>query len=721
MKKLKELPWRPALALLAAAAACWLTVWVPYSSGAAVINYSRLNYGSSLLAGVLNQNITWMMPLFETVFSAALNAGAGPLALLLAARLAAYLLVFAAGCRLRGYWAGLAALALSAALEAAGPLRFDDEQAFYALFLLLVLNLLLRARNGGLKGAVLAGLAVGSSLLVRTPLILFPPVAALPDLLRSRGGRRAALLRALALAGACYVLLVPWGLLNRSVSGRFELGDGRRAACNLITGALGSVYTMEGDCRALAGLDEKASPLGFYARSALKAPAHFIVGVAVRLWHIFLFYPALFGLFLLAAAFGRRRLPAEALTLPAYFLLAHAAMSVEERYFYPMLFLLPPLIAAGLLPRGGEEGCPLAEKGTTALFWAVLCAVLAVEGLTAAYPARAARHLEDAAYLRELPGRFPRDRVFGQLRCRLLWLDGDDAAYAACVEGYGRRFDDPVTAYFLEVSASTAPASVPPPANRRMEAAILLMLRQAELGGADAARAARAEAYLYFEAFHNMLRGEPYARDRELARLARGHAAPFWDEYVYEGLLLFGPGRLAGLLPRLETFLEPPEGSRPFAMAELASLGPAGMGMLRRRVAADSAGLPAGRQCLLWRKEAAEAKALSDRAVERIRARDLAGARRLLTEAAGLDPASPEAWMNLCAVEQRRGDRAAAGEACRAAAYAVYFNPENRLPQLEALAAEAAREGARLLKAAGRGREARGLLRAAAENARLKP
>ncbi len=135
-----------ALPLLLAAAFAVLNAWLPYRAGAADIRFTYLPGGGALRAGLPEAAVGRMMPLFSVSFSALLGAGLAPGALLAGLGFAVYLLVFCAGCLLGGWRAGVAAMTLSGLFSAAGRWKFDDEQAFYAFFLLLVLCLLVVLR-----------------------------------------------------------------------------------------------------------------------------------------------------------------------------------------------------------------------------------------------------------------------------------------------------------------------------------------------------------------------------------------------------------------------------------------------------------------------------------------------------------------------------------------------------------------------------------------------
>lgn len=732
---------RAALPALLAAGFCFFNVVLPAGPGPSGLDTTRLESGSCLLSGLPSDNVAWLMPLFKTLAAAAVSSGVGLGPFLAGVHLALYALVFCAGCLLRGYWAGVLALAGAGALEAAGFIPYDGEQAFYSFSLLLVFTLLLlRDRDSTLKSSVLAGLAIGASLLVRTPLLLLPPALALLDWLGRRGRPRWAL-GTLALLAASYALLLPWGLLNSSVSGRFSLAEGSRADSNLITSAMGSVYTMEGDPGSLAGLEPGDSALAFYAQEAARQPLFFAANVLKRLWHIFLLSPPLFGLFLLALALGHGPGWRRAFLLPLYFIFVHSLLSIEPRYFYPLQHLLPPLIAAGLLSlRGFRENsrpCPAAEGLVRAAFLAVLGAVLVVEALVAAYPYRSAGNMESPERLAAALARFPGDRLARDLKCQLLLSEAAPEVYYRCLADNSRDFGDRTAAYFLAAGESRSPSGLPVPAGLELEGFTIRMLRELELGDTAAAEVSFRLASAQYGRWHNMFRGEPYRRDRELAARLKGAPGLFWEEYVLRFFFMLPPERALKTLRELEKRAGsgPLPGRRVAAetleklkqglaggpsgspVDEALALGEPGERMLRQRLARSALRLPPARRHLLWREASARSKEFSDLAVEEMKAGDLAAAEGLLLKSVDADPANPEAFMNLCTLWQRRQKTEKAIGACRGAASAAHFGEKKGLEARGILASEALFRSYKLLLGAGRKAEAEAALRRAVENA----
>lgn len=288
------------------------------------------------------------------------------------------LLSFSAGLLLRSFAAGaasagLAALLACAMLQRSGLGYEQNLEQFLVSSTLLALTAGLRAPFGPpLRRGFLVGLLLAMALYSKGVLALCVPAVLAHELLRrDPPGPRRALWPMLALPLGAMAAWAAVGLFSR---GEFSLLEAGRAGCNLVTGAMGFVSTVEGDWRALAGLGEEASPLAWAAARVASDPAAFLRAVLLRADYLLLKAPMLPGLAFFAAlsaaaAFRLRRNPAAApLTLiTALFALAHLAMPVEGRYFVPAWFLACVLCgtaAADLFPPRGEEE---PERGRTAL------------------------------------------------------------------------------------------------------------------------------------------------------------------------------------------------------------------------------------------------------------------------------------------------------------------------------------------------------------------
>ncbi len=687
--------------LLLAAALAALYPLLPAGAGQFRIYLDRPELGSFLLAGLPTGDIGLNLPLFGAAAAAARAAGSET-ALLLAVRFGLFGLVFAAGCLLRSRRAGLAAMLAAGALEFSGAFRYDAEQSCYSFFLLLALcALLLRSREDTYARAALAGLAVSASLLVRSPLLLFPPLAALWALRRPGGLRAPAVKKTLLFLGASYALLLPWGAMNYRLSGEFLLADPGRAAANLITAAKGAVYTMNGDPYRLAGLAPGDSAALFYLREGAASPAAFALGVIKRLWAILLFHPLLFLLLAAAAALGRWEDRFAVFGLPLYFVLVHALLSVESRYFYPLLFLAPPLLAAAVF-RGGSQEAPdhTGPRLVLAAFAAAMLMASAAAVLAAAYPARAGR----GGSFARAAGADGRDQVLRALACREAWARDGGAEYENCLGALAADFGG-LHGYFYSVCNSTAPAAAVPPRGEELRAGVILALREFELGNKTAGAAALGLALSRYDAGHNMLRGVPYARDRAVEAAIKGDSAAFWGEFVYPALLGWLPERAAAIAGGLSASAAPDGRLKLYldALQEMTrgSFGPA---ELRAWAAPQALGIAPSSLRRLWRESGEESGRLL--ASSRLNKPGSAGAEAELLRALALEanPATAEIWLELCTLRSGAGDRRGALKACQAAAYASYFGAEGGPPEA---GSEASLRSYRLLLALGREGEAR--------------
>ena len=401
-------------------------------------------------------------------------------------------------------------------------------------------------------------------MLIRSPLFLFAPLAIFCD--RLSGGERfpAFLRRSLVFLAACYVLLVPWGALNYSVTGKFRIFDEQRGSNNVVAAAMGSIYTAYGDTWKAAGLTDKDSVFKFYLRAVAKRPVFHALTVLRRLWSIFWFYPLLFMLFLVAIALSRERDRALIFCLPVYFVLIHSALAIEKRYFYPLTYLSPPLLAGTLLPKRFDEfpeTYGIARKAVSAAFWLSFAAVLCVEALVIAYPWRCARSVTAPDTYARASARFPGDRKLYGLKCTELWVNGSDEGYRKCLGEYSLKFHDKVKSYFLAVLDSRSPSDIPFPPRNEIHADIVSfysvkMLREFELGKRDAALVSLTRAYNELNpsqaaASVDWQHMEPYKNDKELRDFIKEDTAWLWDGSVYEILRMWPPERMGKILSEI--------------------------------------------------------------------------------------------------------------------------------------------------------------------------
>lgn len=539
----------------AAALALALAGWTLFSRAPNLVTnldsyaYSR---GELLFHAVSSKAISYGMPMISLLVAAAQHLAFDPA---LPARAAALLLCLAAyglGARGRGRARG-ALFALAAALTTVTCPAPESEQVIYSLFLVLFLSLeLLRQAGGGLAASAAAGLAAGASMLIRSPLFAFPPLAVLFHRFTARRGFGKWLLASALFLACAYLPLAPWARLNQSVFGRFILFKEERAACNIITGASGIVYTIEGDARSFAGLSRTESVYPWAAKTVLSNPGRYAAAVIKRAGRVLLMFPALF--LLAGAGFLISRGKPEARLLAffsGYFILIHSLLSIEERYFYPLRYVLALLAAGGAWELLWKAGLADEERGkdsfTAPLFALLLAAMAGTLTVVWRYPAAARPAL--IAVSRELE-KYPSDpwlyRLKGETLLSLgLPKEGLEAWERAC-----RLPGEPDLCYITEALRSAAP-SEPPPLKNYYELLLVKLMRELELDMEAAARATLDAARKDWGREHNIIKGPLFENDPQNLRRMEETNNNFRNVDLYDALVYVPAEKRAEVLGRL--------------------------------------------------------------------------------------------------------------------------------------------------------------------------
>lgn len=560
----------PALALLAAAAAARQLVTGRVYSVQDFSHYA--DRGEMLFHAFADKAVSYSMPLLSLLVSTAQHhLGFHPAALVKAAGLLLCLPAYAIGARGGGRARG-ALFALAVLAVNLGYAAQEAEQTIYSLTLLAFLNAeLLRQARGGLALAGLSGLAAGITLLVRSPLFAFPPLAAAFHYFTQRPAVKKWLLASGLLLACAYLPLVPWTRLNYGLFGRIIPFEEERSTCNIITGAAGVIYTIEGDARAYAGLSRTESPYPWAVKKIAGDPLNYAGAVVKRLWQTLLMFPALFALGGLGLFLTRRRREARFTAfLSAYYVLLHCLLSIEERYFFPLRYLLALLAAGGaweLLARAGlarDEASP-SERLTPALTAALGLAAALALGLVWRYPSAARPGLIAA---QEELEKHPRDAWLHKKKGEtLLALDltapGLASLREACLLGAGHDV------CWLTGALDGIPND-PPRYENHYELLLLKTLRELQLGRRAEAAETFAEAEAFWSKARNAIKAIPYEADLAHLRRIRETNKTLWDMDLYGALFYFPAAerpeilrrlaRLTPLTPRLEAMIKDPSG-----------------------------------------------------------------------------------------------------------------------------------------------------------------
>lgn len=344
---------------------------------------------------------------------------------------------------------------------------FASVQPLHGLLVLLFATLLLaRARTRSTAATFLLGAAGGAALLCRSPLAFFPPVLALFEALVEPPPRRGWTRRAAGWLALPYLFLIPWIAMNWSVRHRFVPLEYGEADCNLVTGALGIVGSVEGDWRSLANppITGPGQASGWALREVARHPWRYVRGVGRRISWIVRRDPLLIALALFGFWRGRRSPEGRALAVLTFFFLGlHCLLSIQADYLVPAWPLLWLAAARGLSPSPAAGSPAWARRMALAAAGVVLCAALAAAVYTMHALLSCARTVEPislSAVDARLAG-FPRD---GWLWYQRGMLDMTSASSQAGEDFRKALAADPKPLYRrgLELSGGPLPEIVEP-------------------------------------------------------------------------------------------------------------------------------------------------------------------------------------------------------------------------------------------------------------------
>ncbi len=331
----------------------WACLWFFRMHGADLVpmaNTSDVDMGEQLLHALrLPQSfaISGTMPLYTvwmTVVCENISPQAARTVCLLAGE-AVILLVFSLGWGLGAAPGALAALAVFMFVPGILDLG-NPPQLVYAVIVLVVAGLLVRrARAPTLTNSLYAGLAIGASLLFRSPLAYLPPVLAVVEWRARRRGAKRGWKTVAALCLVPYLFLVPWLKTNRSLHHQWIPFEYKRADMNIALGAMGLVPNADGDWQKLLkdppDTNRSGAVLAWAAKEVLRHPARYALSIFARLAYVASFHPWLFAAAMAALWLFRGIAEYQALSLLiAYFLGIHSLMTIAPNYMVPLWPLL---------------------------------------------------------------------------------------------------------------------------------------------------------------------------------------------------------------------------------------------------------------------------------------------------------------------------------------------------------------------------------------------
>lgn len=509
--------------------------------------------GELLYHAVADKAVSYSMPLLSLLVSLAkYHLKFPPDLLAKTAEFLIFLPVFAIGAlgggSARGALYALAALAINIVYSGQ-----EGEQIIYSLFLLVFLSAELeRQERGGILSSAASGLAAGMTLLVRSPLFAFPPLAVAYQYFSLKPPFKKWLLLSALFLACAYLPLAPWARLNHNLFGRFIPLEEARSTCNLITGASGITFTIEGDARAYAGLSRTESPYPWAVKKILGNPFNYARAVLRRIWQVFLMFPLLFLLAGAGLALCRKKAEARFLAFfSSYFILLHCLLSIEERYFYPLRFVLALLAAGGaweLLVRASLMRNKAWRDRVTRPLLAALALVSAYcLAVVWHYPSAAAPGL--IAVTRELK-KYPGDpwlyKKKGEILLSLdLTAPGLEALGEACRLGRNRDL------CWIVPALKGSPPPIPAGIETRYELLLIKTLRELQLGFYPEAGNSFTEAYTEWFSEKNGIKGNPYRSDLAQLQKIKDTNNTFWDSDIYAALSYFPQSARASIADRL--------------------------------------------------------------------------------------------------------------------------------------------------------------------------
>ncbi len=352
--------------------------------------------GEMLIYGLKDKALSYNMPLTSLIiafFRYHLNVPIS-LSLNLFSQLMVFfscLLAWNTGLILGGKRAGFFSL-LFAAFLTLNSKNIEFEQILYTFSVMLALYaIILKNKYYNFKTALLSGLAIGFTCLIRSPLFLLPLLIVFIDYFKHSRNLRKYIFNSMVFLLAAYILLLPWVRVNHFLFNKFIPFEAERSTCNIITSVRGATFTMEGDSRKLAGINNDESIYKWAARELLKNPMSFLNAVPRRLLQVFYIYPFL----ILMALFALIKRKDEEITLisivAGYFIFIHCLLSIEERYFYPLKYILsiPAALFITSFFKHSKDDKFNHFKITKIIFIFASILIFATEVLLIAYPFRA--------------------------------------------------------------------------------------------------------------------------------------------------------------------------------------------------------------------------------------------------------------------------------------------------------------------------------------------
>ncbi|MEA3306431.1 MAG: hypothetical protein U9Q34_01435, partial [Elusimicrobiota bacterium] len=482
---------------------------------------SYADRGKMLLHGIKSEAISYSMPLISllgavTEYHLNINPQISLKIAFILAIIGTYLLSYMIGLSAQGRITAFATLLIAGMYDA------DFEQALYSFFLVLAAVMLLqRNKIYNVKTSIMAGLAIGFSFFVRSPLFVLPFLILIFDYFHHSKNLKKYIINSIVFLSAAYILLLPWAGVNHFLFNKFIPFEANRGAVNIITGVKGATFTMEGDARALVGLNKNESVYKWATKELLKNPRPALTAVPKRVLQVFYMHPFLLLLGLTGFILGRKNKNVLLISLiGGYFIGIHCLFPIGERYFYPLKHLLAFPAAFGLCFVFKKREKPSSSHTVVyAFFYAALAIIIMLELILFAYPFYAKKEL---LALNNSLQKHPHDRWLTKNKGELLLFKQNNyeeglqllkTAYKIKPE---RETDLGYILNTLEAK-NLNEISNPPESFKTHELLILKMIKELQLGEMDAAKRTLLIAQTQWNK-ENFLRMPTYEKDFEISK-----------------------------------------------------------------------------------------------------------------------------------------------------------------------------------------------------------
>lgn len=539
LEKILSSKYFPGILLIIAAL---LIIYQP-ASNFLEIDY-RANTGKMLLHAIKNETITYRMP-FIGLLSAIIeyHLKINPQNLLkiistftiVSTYILSYIIGLNSKCRITALFTLLITVIFTTLQSGK-----DFEQTIYSFLILLAAELiLLRNKSYNIKTSIVAGLAIGFTFFVRSPLFLFPVLILIFDFFYHSKNLKKYIINSIIFLSAAYIILLPWIKVNHFLFNKFIPFEKGRATCNIITSIKGTTFTAEINARSLAGITNEESVYKWAAKELKKDPIPFISAIPKRLLQVFYMYPFLILLGLIGLIIGRKDKNVLLISLIAgYFISIHCLLSIEERYFYPLKYLLafPAAYVLCFLFAKKEKSSTLRAL-PHAFFYATLAIIIMMEVVIIVYPFRAKQGV--LAFNNALR-KFPNDRWLLKKKGEFLLFHQNthEEGIQLLETAYKTNPDGEIAlGYFLNTLKAKNINEISNPPNHHDMAKIfaIKMFKELQL---DEINAAKKTFIIISDIWKDKitLRNPTSTKDFEILKEIKRHHKLFWNIRIYKAL-----------------------------------------------------------------------------------------------------------------------------------------------------------------------------------------